>query len=405
MTGVPDTRVGFARVRGGGDPMSQRNILCLNSGSSSLKFALFAISDSIEERLAFGAVENIGSNARLWLRTGEKTLLDKHDKLSTAHECIVAIFSALDHSQLPRPSAAGHRIVHGGARHIQPQRINARLIEELQQLVPLAPLHLPAQIEVIQAIAGHYPYLPQVACFDTAFHASMPEVARRLPLPRSLWDAGLRHYGFHGLSYEFIMSALGANNRGRLIIAHLGNGASMAAVRDGKPMDTSMGLTPTGGFMMSTRTGDLDPGVSLALLRTGYTTDELEKMLTRESGMLGVSAGSSDMKTLLEKRREDPLADQAIQMFCYGVRKFIGAYAAVLGGLDTLVFTGGIGERAAPVRAEICQGLEFLGIEISSKLNTQHAEIISSAKSRCTVRVIPTDEDLMIARHTWKGAF
>jgi len=290
--------------------------------------------------------------------------------------------------------------VHGGARHIQPQRINARLIEELQQLVPLAPLHLPAQIEVIQAIAGHYPYLPQVACFDTAFHASMPEVARRLPLPRSLWDAGLRHYGFHGLSYEFILSALGANNRGRLIIAHLGNGASMAAIRNGKPMDTSMGLTPTGGFMMSTRTGDLDPGVSLALLRTGYTADQLEKMLTRESGLLGVSAGSSDIKTLLEKRREDPLADQAIQMFCYRVRKFIGAYAAVLGGLDTLVFTGGIGEHAAPVREEICQGLEFLGIEISSKLNAQHAEIISAKTSRCTVRVIPTDEDLMIARHT-----
>src|SRR5215469_14054780 len=323
MTGVPDTRVGFARVRGGGDPMSQRNILCLNSGSSSLKFALFAISDSIEERLAFGAVENIGSNARLWLRTGEKTLLDKHDKLSTAHECIAAIFSALDHSQLPRPSAAGLRIVHGGARHIQPQRINARLIEELQQLVPLAPLHLPAQIEVIQAIAGHYPDLPQVACFDTAFHASMPEVARRLPLPRSLWDAGLRHYGFHGLSYEFIVNALGAEGSGRVIIAHLGNGASMAAVRDGKPLDTSMGLTPTGGFMMSTRSGDLDPGIPLYLLRASYTSEQLDKMLNRESGLLGVSGSSSDMKTLLEERSRDSLADQAIQMFCYGIRKFI----------------------------------------------------------------------------------
>jgi len=376
-------------------------ILCLNSGSSSLKFALFTTSASAETRLATGAVENIGNNARLWLRAPDKTVLDKHDKLPAARECIAAIFSALDHSQLPRPAAAGHRIVHGGVRHIQPQRINARLVEELQQLVPMAPLHLPAQIEVIQAMAGHYPDLPQVACFDTAFHATMPEVARRLPLPRSLWDAGLRHYGFHGLSYEFILHALGANNRGRLIIAHLGNGASMVAVRDGKPLDTSMGLTPIGGFMMSTRTGDLDPGVLLALLRTGYTTDELEKMLTRESGLLGVSASSSDMKTLVEKRRDDPLADQAIQMFCYGVRKFIGAYAAVLGGLDTLVFTGGIGEHAAPVREEICRGLEFLGIEISSKLNAQHAEVISTKTSRCTVRVIPTDEDLMIARHTF----
>lgn len=380
---------------------SQAPILCLNSGSSSLKFALFGISDSIEQRIASGAVENIGVHARLWVRKADKVLLDKQESLPGAHESIGAIFGALDHSGLPRPQAAGHRIVHGGPQHTAPQKIDPQLLRELERVVPLAPLHLPAQIELIKAIAKRYPDLPQVACFDTAFHAAMPEVARRLPLPRNLWDAGLRHYGFHGLSYEFILNALGADGGGRLIIAHLGNGASMAAIRDGKPLDTSMGLTPAGGFMMSTRSGDLDPGILLYLLRTGYTHEQLEKMLNRESGLLGVSGTSGDMKTLLDSREKDAFADQAVRMFCYGIRKFIGGYAAVLGGLDTLVFTGGIGERAAAVRAEICQGLEFLGIELSPELNSRHAAIISLPNGRCTVRVIATDEDLMIARHTF----
>lgn len=379
----------------------EQTILCLNSGSSSLKFALFSISESVEKRLASGAVEDIGVNARLSLRdSAGRMLLDKQSSLSGHRECIAAIFDALDHSSLPKPQAAGHRIVHGGPQHTSPQRITSKLQRELRELIPLAPLHLPAQIELIEAIAKHYPELPQVACFDTGFHAAMPEVARRLPLPRKLWEQGVRRYGFHGLSYEYILSALGEEGGGRVIIAHLGNGASMAAVRDGKPVDTSMGLTPAGGFMMSTRTGDIDPGVLVYLLRAGHSVEETEKMVNRESGLLGVSGISSDMKTLLEKRGQAPAADQAIRMFCYGVRKFIGAYAAVLSGLDTLVFTGGIGERAAPIREEICQGLEFLGIEISAELNARNAAIISGAESRCTVRVMVTDEDLMIARHT-----
>lgn len=375
-------------------------ILCLNSGSSSLKFALFNISSSAEQKLVSGAIENIGTNAHLWLRDGDRVLLDKQEPLPGARECIAAIFAALDNLKLARPQAAGHRIVHGGPQHTEPQKIDSQLLEDLEHVVPLAPLHLPAQIEIIRAFVEHYPDLPQVACFDTAFHAGMPEVSRRLPLPRKLWDAGVRHYGFHGLSYEFIVNALGAAGRGRVIIAHLGNGASMAAIRDGKPVDTSMGLTPAGGFMMSTRSGDVDPGVLLYLLRAGYGPDELEKMINRESGLLGVSGSSSDMKTLLEKRSHDSLADQAIQMFCYGIKRFIGAYAAVLGGLDTLVFTGGIGERAAAVREEICRGLEFLGIQFNVEQNAQNAAIISASGSPCTVRVIPTDEDLMIARHT-----
>ena len=382
-----------------------RTILCLNSGSSSLKFALFSISETTEEKLASGAVENIGPGARLWLRNGQKTVVDKQENLSDAHQCIAAIFAAVDHSGLPRPAAAGHRIVHGGPRYTSPQAITPPLLKELEALVPLAPLHLPAQIKIIQAISNHYPDLPQVACFDTAFHASMPEVARRLPLPRELWEPGVRHYGFHGLSYEFIVQALAEDAQGRVIIAHLGNGASMAAVRDRKPVDTSMGLTPAGGFMMSTRSGDLDPGILLYLLRSGYTSDQLDKMINRESGLLGVSGSSSDMKALLEKRAADPPADEAIRMFCYGIRKFIGAYAAVLGGVDTLVFTGGIGEHAAPVREEICRGLEFLGIVIDAKQNAQNGSVISAPTSKCRVRVIVTDEDLMIARHTAKAAF
>jgi acetate kinase len=379
----------------------ERTILCLNSGSSSLKFALFCISEATEERLASGAVEEIGPTAHFWLRDSDKrALIDRRDNLPGAHECIGAIFAGLDHSGLPQPIAAGHRIVHGGSLYTAPQKITRDMQENLKQLIPLAPLHLPAQIELIAAIAQHYPDLPQVACFDTVFHAAMPAVARRLPLPRELYDKGIRHYGFHGLSYEYVLSVLGSEAKGRVIIAHLGNGASMAAVRDSKPVDTSMGLTPTGGFMMSTRSGDLDPGVLVYLLRAGYTGEQLEEMLNHQAGLRGVSGSSSDMKSLLENRERDPFADEAIRMFCYGVKKFIGAYAAALGGLDTLVFTGGIGEHAAPVRAEICEGLDFLGIKLDADQNAGHAKVISKANGGCKVQVIPTDEDLMIARHT-----
>lgn len=378
-------------------------ILCLNSGSSSLKFALFSIASSNEKKLASGAVEDVGPNGHLMVRDANGLLVvDRRENLPTAHEYVPAMFEALEQFQLGRPAAAGHRIVHGGPHYTAPERVTPQFQERLKELVPLAPLHLPAQIELIEAISQHYPDLPQVACFDTAFHAGMPETAQRLPLPRTFWDGGIKRYGFHGLSYEFILSALGEHGKGRVIIAHLGNGASMAAIRDGKSLDTSMGLTPTGGFMMSTRSGDLDPGVLLYLLRAGYTSEQLDTMLNRESGLMGVSGFSSDMKTLLDRRHEDQQVDLAIAMFCYEIRKFIGAYAAVLGGLDTLVFTGGIGERASAVREEICRGLEFLGIELSRELNITNASVISTARSRCSVRVIATDEDLMIARHTWK---
>jgi acetate kinase len=234
----------------------------------------------------------------------------------------------------------------------------------------------------------------------------MPEAAQRFPLPRELWYDGVRRYGFHGLSYEYIVSALGAERRGRLVIAHLGNGASLAAVRGGRPMDTTMGFTPDGGVMMGTRSGDLDPGVLVHLMKEmGYSPLQIDDLVSRRSGLLGVSGISSDMKTLLEQRDREPHAAQAIELFCYQLRKQIGAFAAVLNGLDDLVFTGGIGERAAPVRAEVCHGLEHLGVTVDDKLNAVHAEIISRPGSACTVRVIPTNEDLMIARHTRKLLF
>ena len=381
-------------------------ILCLNAGSSSLKFAVYehkaAAAGGDESRLVAGAVERIGlKEGRFRLNNGDtaatETAGDYPDHATAVH----AVFDALERRGLSALDAVGHRLVHGGAEHTAPERVNARLLEALRGLVPLAPLHLPSELSVMEAVTARFPALPQVACFDTAFHHRMPELARRLPLPRTLWDAGIRRYGFHGLSYEYIVWRLGPAARGRTIIAHLGNGASMAAVRDGMPVDTTMGLTPAGGFMMGTRSGDLDPGIAIYLLRgKAYDADRLERLVNNESGLLGVSGSSPDMKTLLERRDREPAAAQAVSMFCYQLRKSIGAFAAALGGLDLLVFTGGIGERAAPVRWEACQGLEHLGLQLDHERNTAHADTVSRPDSRCMVRVIPTDEDLMIARHT-----
>jgi acetate kinase len=272
--------------------------------------------------------------------------------------------------------------------------------EALKELVPFAPLHLPNQVAMIEAVAAHFPDLPQVACFDTAFHSRMPEVAQRFALPRKLWEQGIKRYGFHGLSYEYVVGKLGAALGRRAIIAHLGNGASMVALKDGMPMDTSMGLTPTGGFMMGTRSGDLDPGVIIHLMKAGYSADQLETLVDHQAGLLGVSGQTSDMKVLLQKSQNDPAAAMAVRMFAYQVQKFVGGFAAVLNGLDTLVFTGGIGERGAVVRAQICSGLEYLGVALDASANGRNAEVISPAVGKCTVRVIQTDEGLVIARHT-----
>jgi acetate kinase len=354
-------------------------VLCVNSGSSSLKTALFEVDGSVERELARVAQP---------VQSGDYT---------AALEAAVASF---DQRGLPNPGAAGHRVVHGGPRHAEPVVVDDDLLAELREVTAFAPLHMPASIAGIEAIGARWD-IPQVACFDTGFHHRMPVLAQRLPLPDNLWEEGVRRYGFHGLSYEYVVGALGAAQLGRAVIAHLGNGASMAAVHDGRSLDTTMGFTPAGGLIMSTRPGDLDPGVAVYLVRDkGYGADRLEQLVDRQSGLVALSGGTSDMKTLSDERDRDPRAALAVDAFCYHARKHVGALAAVLGGLDTLVFTGGIGEKSAAVRADICHPLRHLGVELDDERNEAHAGVISAPGSDCVVQVVRTDEDLVIARHT-----
>ncbi len=379
-----------------------QRILSLNAGSSSLKFALHEFGTD-EIWLVGGAVEGIGVlGGRLWVRDSVGgSLAEAPGDFPDMRTAVNAVFAVIERLHYAAPAAVGHRVAHGGPDHSAPERADACLMSVLRRLVPLAPLQLPGEIEVIEAVAARFPALPQVVCFDTAFHRRMPELAQRLPLPRALWNDGVRRYGFHGLSYEYIVETVGAAKLGRAVIAHLGSGASMAAVRDGQPLDTTMGFTPTGGFMMGTRSGDLDPGVLIHLLtHGGYDAVSLERLVDHQAGLFGVSGITSDMKTLLEQGDHEPHAAQAVDMFCYHLRKNVGALAAVLGGLDTLVFSGGIGERAAPVREVVCMGLAHLGIRLDVNRNQAAAAIISSPESACTVRVVPTDENLLIARHS-----
>jgi len=381
----------------------EQHILCINSGSSSMKFAMYLL-DATEKLIAAGAVERIGlSGGWLWLKDGQgNRLVDSHSDFPDHKEAVKAMFTtAIEEQHLPAPDGVGHRLVHGGPKHMAPELVTPGLMLTLRSLIPLAPLHLPSEIKGIDAVAEHYPGLSQVVCFDTAFHRRIPEVAQWLPIVRSLWHEGIHRYGFHGLSYEYIVSALGSDVKGRVIIAHLGSGASMAALKDGHPQDTTMGFSALGGLMMGTRCGDLDPGILLYLMdEKGYDARQLERLLNQRSGLIGVSGISSDMKTLLDQRTTEPHAREAIELFCYTARKYIGTLSAVLGGLDTLVFTGGVGERAAPVRWMICHGLDYLGIRLDPMNNDADAGIISTNNSPCIVRVIPTNEDLMIARHT-----
>jgi acetate kinase len=409
-------RKGFDHIIGGqsrghnsGCPVPHHHILALNGGSSSLKFALYEFS-SVQERLIVrGEAENIGDRpGRVWLRGGEgSSIAEERCAIADHQSALRIVWDRLKRGNYATPSAIGHRVVNGGAHYRSPQRITPQLLGDLRDLVPLAPLHLPAEIKIVEAVAAQAPQIPQVACFDTAFHRRLPELAQRFALPRRLFDAGIRRYGFHGLSYEYVVQELGpAAKQRRVIIAHLGNGASLAAIKDGVPVDTSMGLTPTGGVMMGTRSGDLDPGILIYLLREkDYDAAMLEQLVDAESGLLGISELSSDMKTLLAKRSSDARADEAVAMFCRSVRKEIGAFAAVLGGVDMLVFTGGIGERAPAVRKEICRDLGHLGIDLDDAKNDATEGVISSERSACAVRVIATNEELMIARHTRAVAF
>ncbi len=382
-------------------------ILCINSGSSSLKYALYRIARDDETLLARGAVERIGlDGGRTWIRSGKReSRLESSCEVKDHRGAIQIAFEQIQGLRLAEPTAVGHRVVHGGPVHLEAARVDEKLLDELKSLRAYAPLHLPAEIEGMEAVAGRFPGKVQVACFDTGFHRGMPEVAQRFPLPQEFWDEGLRRYGFHGLSYEYVLGALGASAKDRVIIAHLGNGASLAAVHSGRPVDTTMGFTPTGGFMMGSRSGDLDPGLLLYLMNAkGYSADQIEALVNHRSGLLGVSGVTPDMQTLLSLQKGEAHAALAVEMFSYQVRKHVGAMTAALGGLDTLVFTGGIGEKAAAVRWEICQGLRHLGIELDEGRNATHADPISSRQSRCAVRIIETNEDLVIARQTFRIA-
>ena len=381
-------------------------ILTINGGSSSIKFALFQVESPLR-RVLEGRIERIGMPSPNFMVKGLNPA-DNFSRPVAAPDHKVAVGALMDwvqertgHGEL---TAIGHRVVHGGPKYSEPQLITAEMVEALHQLEPFDPEHLPEEIQLTEAFHRRFPGLPQVACFDTAFHHDMPRVARLLPIPRRYDAKGVHRYGFHGLSYAFLMEELmrlagPQTARGRVILAHLGNGASLAAVHGGKSMDTSMSFTPTAGVPMSTRSGDLDPGLVWYLARTEHVEPkQFNEMVNFQSGLLGVSETSSDMQELLAREADDVRAAEAVALFCYQVKKWIGAFAAALGGLDTLVFAGGIGENAPKVRARVCDGLGFLGIVILEKENAANAGVISSDASRVTVRVIHTDEEWTIAK-------
>lgn len=387
------------------NPTSPR-ILTINGGSSSIKFALFERVDPPWAVLK-GELERIGT-PQVTLRAKGLDAADDVSRPVAAADHAAAVGALMDWLE-ERPgradglSAVGHRIVHGGPKYSEPQRLTAEVLEELHRLSPFDSEHLPEEIALAEACHLRFPDLPQVACFDTAFHHGLPRLAQLLPIPRRYEAQGVRRYGFHGLSYAFLMGELARlagveAARGKVILAHLGGGASLAAVRGGKPVDTSMAFTPTAGMPMGTRSGDLDPGLSWYLARTeGLDARGFNEMVTRKSGLLGVSETSSDMRDLLESEKRDVRAAEAVALFCYQLKKWIGAFAAALDGLDTLVFSGGIGERAPVVRARTCEGLGFLGIRLDEGRNAANEGVISAAASKVEVRVIPTDEERIIA--------
>ena len=382
------------------------HILTLNSGSSSVKFALFAMGQD-QTCLFQGSLEGIASSDGSFRVQSAKEDQPHNRSISLPDHraALQVLFAWLEEAHPRGLDAVGHRIVHGGADFLQPHRITPDLLARLGELTSLAPDHLPHEIKAIQAVSQDFAEVPQIACFDTAFHRTLPQKAYLFALPRDLESQGVRRYGFHGLSCEYILQELeeeagSQTARGRVVIAHLGGGASMTAVYNGQSIETTMGLTPLGGLVMGTRCGDLDPGVLLYLMRVHHlSVDALDNLLNRQSGLLGVSGVDSDMKELLRQEKQDPHVAEAIELFCYQAKKFLGALSTVLGGLDTLIFTGGIGENAQVIRARICRDMEFLGIHLDVSANQTNAAVISTADSPAIVRVIKTDEERMIARH------
>jgi acetate kinase len=379
------------------------SVLALNSGSSSLKFGLYRIVSSIPQMILSGEAESIGERrGKFWAKDGNgKLLVSEPTNIATQQDALARIRTFLEGLQDVRPAAVGHRVVHGGPNLRRHSLIDNSVLRKIEAATAFAPLHNPPALSAIRFAQEHFPHLPQVACFDTAFHAGMPDVARTLPIPLAMRSDGIQRYGFHGLSCESIMRQLGDRRPGRLIIAHLGNGASVTAVKDGKSIDTSMGLTPTGGLIMGTRCGDLDPGVLVYLLREkGFDGPRLESLVDHDSGLFGVSGIDGDMRHLHEASATNADARLAIQMFCYAVRKHVAALIAALDGTALLVFTGGIGEHDAEVRAEICDGLSWFGVSLDMGRNQSSEGCISDPRSRCAVRVLSSEEDAQIAVHT-----
>ncbi len=379
-------------------------ILALNSGSSSLKFGLYRVGSARTEILLSGEAESIGDEEGKFVArdSRNKVLLSEAASVPGQREAIVRIARLLADSKMPAPAAVGHRIVHGGSKLRHHCPIDDEVLRQLAAAIVFAPLHIPSALSVIGFAREHFPAATQVACFDTAFHADLPEVARVLPIPKALRSEGIQRYGFHGLSCESIVRQLADDLPGRLIIAHLGNGASVTAIKTGKSIDTSMGLTPSGGVIMSTRSGDIDPGVLIYLVREKkFDAAMLEELVDGRSGLLGISGVGGDMRGLHKAAPTNADAQLAIQMFCYSVRKQVAAMIAALDGVDAIVFTGGIGENDEEVRAAICGGLSWLGVSLDEAKNASANNLVNCPASRCSVLVLPSQEDEQIARHTW----
>lgn len=378
------------------------SILTINAGSSSIKFAFY----QTDTRISYGALNFLDCNhAQLSFFQSEGNQRIEKKFTAPDENALLLIFLEWLEKQNVFHSiiAIGHRLVHG-MKHHAPQVLTSELLKELHEIELYAPEHLPRELTLIKEFTKHHPHLLQIACFDTAFHRTIPSVAKLLPIPRRYQDQGMERYGFHGLSYTYLMEELGnlagrETAQGRVILAHLGNGASLAAVHKGQSRDTSMSFSPASGLVMGTRSGDLDPGLAIFLeKKEKKTSQQFYRMINHESGLLGISETSSNMSELLKIELQDSRAAEAIALFCYQVKKWIGAYAAALGGLDTLVFSGGIGEHASVIRTRICEGLQFLGLSLEENLNKNNNTLVSSPESRIKVYVIPTNEELMIAR-------
>ncbi len=386
------------------------HLVTINVGSSSIKLALFGLGDT-PQKILEAVVENIGQPTASFVVHGgsEAEAASEKPIVAADHPAATGVLADWLIRQVPAATitAVGHRIVHGGPNYYVPHIIDDTMLADLRQLTMFDPEHLPGEIKVVEEFQQLFPGAKQIACFDTAFHHDLPTVARLLPIPRQFEAKGVRRYGFHGLSYAFVMQELrrldaGAAS-GRVVIAHLGSGVSLAAVRDGVSIDTTMGMTPASGVPMSTRSGDLDPGLALYLAQTeGYDAEAFNDMVNSKSGLLGISETTSDMKQLLAHEADDPRAKDAVDLFCYQVKKSIGSLAAALGGIDTLIFTGGMGDKAPKIRARICEGLQFLGIEVDDARNTGNAQVISPEGARIVVRVIQTDESATIAQDVWQ---